>query len=247
MSVSAAEDRAMPAAQWVGFIVMCAGMFMAILDIQIVASSLPDIQAALVIPLDRLSWIQTAYLIAEIVSIPLTGRLTRLLSLGGLFVAAMTGFVAASVGCGLSGGFAVLIAFRVVQGFCGGMLIPAVFTSVFVVFPEQKRVLATAVAGMFAVLAPTLGPAVGGYITENFSWHWLFFVNVAPGIAAAAIVGALVRAGRPQWALWRRLDHVGVLLLACCLAALETGLKQGPGRGWNDPLVVLLFGVVTVG
>ena len=133
---------------------MCAGMFMAILDIQIVASSLPDIQTALAIPLDRLSWIQTAYLIAEIVAIPLTGRLTRLLSLGGLFVAAMTGFVAGSIGCGLSGGFAVLIAFRAVQGFCGGMLIPAVFTSVFVLFPERERVAATTVAGVFAVLAP---------------------------------------------------------------------------------------------
>ena len=225
---------------------MCAGMFMAILDIQIVASSLPEIQTALAIPLDRLSWIQTAYLIAEIVAIPLTSRLTRLLSLGGLFVAAMTGFVAGSTGCGLSGRFAVLIAFRAVQGFCGGMLIPAVFTSVFVLFPERTRVAATTVAGVFAVLAPTLGPVVGGYITENFSWHWLFFVNVAPGIAAAAIVGALVRAGRPQWGLWRRLDHVGVALLACCLAALETGLKQGPSRGWSDPLVVLLFGVVAV-
>ena len=246
MTLSAAKEQVAPAAPWVGFLAMCAGMFMAILDIQIVASSLPEIQTALVIPLDRLSWIQTAYLIAEIIAIPLTSRLTRLLSLGGLFVAAMTGFVAGSAGCGLSGGLAVLIAFRAVQGFCGGMLIPAVFTSVFVLFPERTRVFATTVAGVFAVLAPTLGPAVGGYITENFSWHWLFFVNVAPGIMAAAIVGVLVRAGRPQWALWRRLDYIGVMLLACCLAALETGLKQGPGRGWSDPLVVLLFGVVAV-
>ena len=92
MTLSAAKEQVVPAAPWVGFLAMCAGMFMAILDIQIVASSLPEIQTALVIPLDRLSWIQTAYLIAEIIAIPLTGRLTRLLSLGGLFVAAMTGF-----------------------------------------------------------------------------------------------------------------------------------------------------------
>jgi DHA2 family multidrug resistance protein len=100
-----------------GFLAMCGGMFMAILDIQIVASSLPNIQSALAIPLDRVSWIQTAYLIAEIIAIRLTSRLTRLLSLGGLFAAAMTGFVAASLGCGLSRGFAALISFRIAQGF----------------------------------------------------------------------------------------------------------------------------------
>ena len=124
MTLPAADKQVAPAAPWVGFLAMCTGMFMAILDIQIVAGSLPEIQTALAIPLDRLSWIQTAYLIAEIIAIPLTSRLTRLLSLGGLFVAAMTGFVAGSAGCGLSGGLAVLIAFRAVQGFCGGMLIP---------------------------------------------------------------------------------------------------------------------------
>ncbi|MGE0257495.1 MAG: DHA2 family efflux MFS transporter permease subunit [Alphaproteobacteria bacterium] len=247
MAVSVGEEPGVPAAPWIGFTAMCAGMFMAILDIQIVASSLTDIQTALAIPLDRLSWIQTAYLIAEIVAIPLTSRLTRLLSIGGLFVAAMTGFVAGSIGCGLSGGFAVLIAFRAVQGFFGGMLIPAVFTSVFVLFPERTRVAATTVAGVFAVLAPTLGPAVGGFITENLTWHWLFFVNVGPGMAAAATVGALIRVGRPLWALWRRLDYLGVVVLAACLAALQTGLKEGPGRGWSDPLVVLLFGIVAIG
>ena len=234
-------------ARWAGFLAMCGGMFMAILDIQIVASSLPNIQTALAIPLDRLSWIQTSYLIAEIVAIPLTSRLTRLLPLGGLFAAAMIGFVAASVGCGLSSGFAALISFRIVQGFCGGMLIPVVFTSVFVLFPERNRVIATAIAGVFAVLAPTLGPTVGGYITENFSWHWLFFVNVAPGIVAATIVRISVRVGSPDWALWRRLDYIGALALAACLAALETGLKEAPVRGWTSRFIVTLIFIFAIG
>ena len=153
---------------------MCLGMFMAVLDIQIVASSLPQIQAAVGIPSHQLSWIQTAYLIAEVIAIPLTGWLTRLMTLRGMFVSAAAGFTAASVGCALSNGFASLVAFRVIQGFCGGAIIPAVFTSVFLLFPHARQVRATAVAGVFAVLAPTLGPVVGGYITETYAWHWLF-------------------------------------------------------------------------
>ena len=156
---------------------MCLGMFMAILDIQIVASSLPEIQTAFGIPLDLLSWVQTAYLIAEIIAIPLTARLTRLLSLRGLFVLAIGGFTLASLGAALSTQFAELLICRVIQGFCGGAVIPAVFTAGFALFPEDRRLLPTTVAGIFAMLAPTLGPVVGGYITDTWSWHWLFLIN----------------------------------------------------------------------
>ncbi|HVB80629.1 MAG TPA: DHA2 family efflux MFS transporter permease subunit [Candidatus Binataceae bacterium] len=242
----AARNEVAGVARWAGFLAMCAGMFMAILDIQIVASSLPNIQVALSIPLDRLSWVQTAYLIAEIVAIPLTSQLTRLLSMSGLFAAAMLGFVAASLGCGLSGGFAALVSFRVIEGFCGGMLIPTVFTAVFTLFPERNQVLATAVAGVFAVIGPTLGPTVGGYITENFSWHWLFFVNFVPGLIAAVIVLASLPARSPDWGLWRKLDYAGVAALAFCLAALEIGLKEGPHRGWSSGVIVMLFIVFAV-
>ena len=176
-----------PAAAWLGFLAMCVGMFMAILDIQVVASSLPAIRDALAIPTDQLSWLQTAYLVAEVVAIPLTARLTRPLTIGGLFVAAILGFTAASLGCALSTGFGTLIGFRIVQGFFGGMVIPAVFTAVFVLFPADRRVVPTTVAGVFAMLAPTLGPVVGGYLTEMLSWHWLFLVNLGPGLAAAAV------------------------------------------------------------
>src|SRR6202163_191503 len=149
---------------------MCLGMFMAILDIQVVATSLPTIQNALAISPDAMSWIQTAYLIAEVVAIPLTGWLTRLMSLRGLFVSAITGFAVSSVGCAASHHFETLLLFRIIQGFCGGALIPIVFTSVFTMFPERKHVLATTIGGLFAMLAPTVGPVLGGYITENYSW-----------------------------------------------------------------------------
>src|SRR3979490_3184038 len=105
------------AATWFGFVLMCLGMFMAILDIQVVATSMPTIQDALAISRDAMSWIQTTYLIAEIIAIPLTGWLTRVLTLRWLFVAAITLFTAPPVGCALSGGFATLTGFGVLHGF----------------------------------------------------------------------------------------------------------------------------------
>ncbi|MBS0281929.1 MAG: MFS transporter, partial [Proteobacteria bacterium] len=139
-----------PIVLWLGFAAMCLGMFMAVLDIQVVASSLTAIQTALHIPLGQLGWIQTAYLMAEVVAIPLTGILTRALSLRLLFALASLGFVAASLACALSPSFEFLIAARVVQGFFGGMLIPSVFTAVFVLIPRPHQVLATTMAGVAA-------------------------------------------------------------------------------------------------
>src|ERR1700675_1989343 len=149
---------------WLGFALMCRGMFMAILDIQVVATSLPTIQDALAISRNAMSWIQTAYLIAEIIAIPLTGWLTRVLTLRWLFVTAITLFTATSIGCALSGDFAVLVGFRVLQGFAGGTLIPAVFSAVFLLFPVRQHPVATTMAGVMAVLAPTVGPVVGGWM-----------------------------------------------------------------------------------
>ena len=238
-----AAARGVPAnrATWLGYLAMCVGMFMAILDIQIVASSLPDIQAGLAIPLDRLSWIQTAYLIAEIIAIPLTGWLTQLLSLRGLFLAAVAGFTLASAGCAASGGFAELIAFRVVQGFCGGAMIPAVFTAVFALFPERLHVRATAIAGCLAMLAPTLGPTLGGYITETYSWHWLFLINLPPGGLSALVAGLFLRTAPGDRAALGRLDLAGLALLATALATFELGLKEAPARGWGDPASLALL------
>ena len=191
---AAGESR--PVAAWAGFGALCIGMFMAILDIQVVATSLPTIAGALEIAPDRMSWIQTAYLIAEIIAIPLTGWLTRVLTLRGLFCIAVAAFTLASIGCAASTDFSSLVAWRVAQGFFGGTLIPVVFTAVFVLIPKRHEALATTIAGMLAVLAPTLGPIVGGLITQAYSWHWLFLINVAPGLAACALGAAFLRRRR---------------------------------------------------
>jgi DHA2 family multidrug resistance protein len=229
------------AATWLGFVLMCVGMFMAILDIQVVATSLPAIQDALAISRDAMSWIQTAYLIAEIIAIPLTGWFTRVLTLRWLFVIAIGVFTLASIGCAFSGSFPMLVSFRVLQGFAGGALIPAVFSAVFLLFPIRLHPIATTMAGIMAVLAPTVGPVVGGWITETYSWHWLFLINVAPGVVAASATPFLLPNDRPRFANLATLDGYSLTLMAVSLASLEIGLKQAPHDGWLSPLCALLF------
>ncbi len=229
------------AATWIGFATMCIGMFMAILDVQVVATSLPTIQSALAIQPDQMSWVQTAYLIAEVISIPLTGVLTRILSMRWLFVLSISIFTLASLGCAASGSFSTLVSWRVLQGFSGGTLIPAVFSAVFILFPKPQQGIATMLGGVLAVLAPTVGPIVGGWITETFSWHWLFLINVAPGIASAAVAVALLPKTPTHPGAARRLDIPSLVLLAISLAALEIALKEAPQRGWISGLVLGLL------
>jgi MFS transporter, DHA2 family, multidrug resistance protein len=229
---AAPSGGASAAKTWAGFLLMCLGMFMAILDIQVVATSLPTIRDALEISPDAMSWIQTAYLIAEVIAIPLTGLLTRVLSLRWLFVAAVGCFTLASIGCALSGGLAVLLVFRILQGFSGGMLIPAVFSAVFLLFPPRLHAVATTIGGVVAVLAPTVGPVVGGFITATWSWPWLFLINVIPGIIAASMTPFLLPKQPTDLCELAKLDVRALILMAASLACLEIGLKQAPQRGW---------------
>jgi MFS transporter, DHA2 family, multidrug resistance protein len=234
------------AVAWAGFAAMCLGMFMAILDIQVVVTSLPVIQDALAIGADRMSWVQTAYLIAEIIAIPLTGLFTRALGMRWLFIIATAVFVIASIACALSFDFASLIAARVIQGFAGGVLIPLVFAGVFHLFPEKHHAAATTIAGVTAVLAPTLGPMVGGWITENLSWHWLFLINIVPGLIAITVAAAWLPRERTVLGRLRRIDWLSLFLLAIALAALEIAIKEAPDRGWTSLIVLGLLALSVV-
>jgi len=240
------ELSSTPLRTWLGFAMMCLGMFMAILDIQVVATSLPTIQTALRVRPDQMSWVQTAYLTAEVIAIPLTGVLTRIMSTRVLFVTAISIFTLASAGCAASQSFNMLLAFRVLQGFSGGTLIPSVFAVVFLMFPPRHQGVATTIAGVLAVLAPTVGPIVGGWITQTYSWHWLFLINIAPGVIAAVGGAALLVRTPANPAALRTIDVLSLMLMAVALAALEIGLKQAPDAGWGAPLVLGLLGLSAI-
>ena len=235
-------------ATWTGFAAMCAGMFMAVLDIQIVATALPTIQTELAIRPDQMSWVQTSYLIAEVVAIPLTGLLTRALTMRWLSVMTIAAFTAASAGCAFSGSFETLLVWRIVQGLAGGLLIPQVFAAGFALFPGRGQATATTVAGVLAVLAPTLGPIIGGWITDTYSWPWLFLINIVPGITAAVTAAIVLPRQKGEPGLLRALDGWGFLLMAAALACLVIALKEAPQLGWTSIEVFGLFhGAVLAG
>jgi DHA2 family multidrug resistance protein len=229
---------------WLGYGALCVGMFMAILDIQVVVTSLAVIEDALKIGADRMSWVQTTYLIAEIISIPLTGLLIRVFTIRWLFAGAILTFTLASIGCAFSYDFLSLIVFRVLQGFAGGVLIPLVFAAIFLLFGRGlKQTIATTIGGLLAVLAPTLGPLTGGWITENYTWHWLFLINVVPGIVTLVIGVLCLPQNRTRLSLFKTLDWISLVYVAISLAALLIGLKEAPDQGWLALQVVACFAI----
>src|SRR6202522_3855663 len=173
------------------FLIMVFGMFMSILDIQVVSASLTDIQAGLSASSTEVSWVQTAYLIAEVIAIPLSGYLSRALGTRLLFAISACGFTIASLLCGFTSSIEQMILWRAIQGFLGAGVIPKEFATAYTVFPRSKFHIVGPIIGLVATLAPTIGPTVGGYITDALSWHWLFFINVVPGIGIT--VGVLAR------------------------------------------------------
>ena len=233
--------------RWLGFIALCLGMAMAILDIQVVVTSLPVIEKALDIGADQMSWVQTLYLIAEVIAIPLTGMLLRVFTLRRLFISGLLAFTLASIACANSGGVAELLVGRVAQGFAGGVLIPLVFTAIFLLFPPGfQQSVAITVAGFLAVLAPTLGPLIGGWLTEHYSWHWLFYVNVVPGLFGLCFGLYSLPKQDLHMDEIKQLDYLSLLLLAVGLSALLIGLKYAPRSGWLDPFVLVCFGLSIV-
>ena len=212
--------------------VMCLGYFIAYLDIQIVAASLGEIGGGLSASRDEISWVQTSYLIAEIIVIPLSGWLSRVMSTRWLFATSAAGFTIASFLCGNAWDIQSMIAFRALQGFLGGSMIPMVFTTALVFFEGKQRVIAASVVGGLASLAPTLGPVIGGWITDTWSWHWLFYINLVPGAAVTVLVPLLVKIDTPDWRLVKSADYLGIALMSLSLGCLEYMLEEGPRWDW---------------
>jgi len=214
------------------FTAMCVGFFIALLDIQIVSASLRDIGGGLSAGTDETAWVQTSYLIAEIIVIPLSGWLSRVMSTRWLFSVSAIGFTVTSLLCGVAWDIHSMIVFRALQGFLGGSMIPTVYTTAFIYFSGNQRVIAAATVGAISSLAPTLGPTIGGWITDSYSWHWLFFVNLIPGIFVASVVPMLVHIDKPHRELLKGADYLGMALMAMSLGCLEYTLEEGERWEW---------------
>ena len=230
----------------IAFLCMVFGMFMAILDIQIVSASLNEIQAGLSASGDEIPWVQTSYLIAEVISIPLSGTLSRVLSTRWMFAISAGGFTAMSLMCASSSTIGEMIVWRALQGFIGGGMIPTVFASAFTIFPPSKRTIVSPMIGLVATLAPTIGPTVGGYLTDLMSWHWLFLVNVVPGILVTVSTAILVDFDKPNLSLLDDFDWFGLGAMAAFLGCMEYVLEEGPNHDWLQDEAVFACAIICV-
>ena len=217
------------------------GAFMAVLDIQITNSSLKDILGSLSATQEEGSWISTAYLCAEIVVIPLTGLMARVLGLRTYMVVTTALFLVCSTLCGAAWNLPSMIVFRMMQGFTGGALIPMALTLVMTKLPPSKRAVGMAMFGLTATLAPTLGPTLGGYLSELYGWPSIFYINWVPGILLIfGILWGLDKEGR-NWSLLATADWVGIAFMAVGLGSLTIFLEEGNSKDWFDSNFIRTF------
>jgi DHA2 family multidrug resistance protein len=244
-----ANPQAMPTRRkFLIFGLMAFGQFLALFDIQIVSASQRELAAGLSAGADEVSWVQTAYLMAELVMIPLSGYLARALSTRWLFVGSAAMFTLSSLLCGLSWSIGSMVAFRALQGFTGGAMVPLVFAVGYTLFEGKQRAMIPAILGTVGVLAPALGPAAGGFITQALDWHWLFFVNVLPGLVVAISCAVLLRIDHADPAMLRRIDWAHLAAMAVFLGALEYVLEEGPRHDWlGDDTIALAAWASLVG
>jgi len=233
------------ATKYLIFAVMAFGQFMALIDIQIVAASLNDVQAGLSAGPDEISWVQTGYLMAELVMIPFSAFLAQALSTRWLFALSAGLFTIASALCGLAWDIDSIIAFRILQGFVGGAMIPTVFATGFALFVGPQRAMIPAILGMISVLAPTLGPTVGGWLTDAFGWRSIFYVNILPGIAVTAMSAWLIRVDAPNLSMFKRFDYAHLIAMAAFLGGLEYVLEEGPRYDWFGDTGVAMAGWIS--
>jgi MFS transporter, DHA2 family, multidrug resistance protein len=246
-TITAAPEPKIDAKVWFAVIGSIIGAFIAVLNIQITNASLPDIQGAIGAGIDDGGWISTAYLVAEIVVIPLTGFLTPVFSLRRYLLANTVMFLVMSVACAFATNLEQMIVLRALQGFFGGVLIPLAFTITLTMLPRSQQPIGLAMFALSATFAPAIGPTIGGYLTQTYSWHYIFYVNLVPGaIMLATLLPSLPRAPM-QLALLRHGDWPGIATMAIGLASLQTVLEEGNKDDWfGSPFIVRLSVVAVV-
>ncbi len=218
--------------KWIAVLGTMLGAFMAVLDIQVTNSSLADIAGGIAATPDEGSWITTSYLIGEIVTIALTAWLAEVFTLRWYLLGNVVLFLLFSVLCGFSTSLGELIAFRVGQGLTGGVFIPMAQTVVATNMPKNLQPVGYTILGLTATLAPAVGPALGGWLTDWAGWQWNFFINLLPGVFMFTAVAYAIPAEKLRLGKLAQGDWIGILSLAVGLGALITMLEEGQRHNW---------------
>ena len=231
---------------WMAVAAGMMGAFMAVLDIQITNSSLKDILGALSATQEEGSWIATAYLVAEIIIIPMTGLLTRVFGLRNYMIGTTALFLVFSTLCGFAWNLPSMIAFRMLQGFTGGALIPMAMTIVMTLLPASKRATGMAIFGLTATLAPSMGPTLGGYLSEIYGWPSIFFINWVPGLLLIFGIGLGLEKQKSQPSLLLTADWLGIAFMAVGLGSLTIFLEEGNSKDWFDSSFIITFAAMSI-
>jgi len=243
---TAADPNRACATVWVAVLAAMIGSFMAILNIQITNASLLNIEGGIGTGVDNGSWISTSYLIGEIVVIPLTDYLSRVFSFRRYMLASATLFAIFSVACAFAHDLPSMIAMRGLQGFAGGVLIPMAFTLVLTKLPKPQQPIGLAAFALSVTFAPAIGPTIGGYLTENYGWQTIFYVNVLPTIVMVTALYLTLERQPMQLKLLKEGDWAGIATMAVGLAAFQTVLEEGNKDDWFASPFILRLAVVAL-
>ncbi len=230
---------------WLAVMGAIIGAFVAILDIQITNASLKEIQGALSATLDEGSWISTAYLVAEMVVIPLSGWLCKALGTRRVLQTLSVCFALSSILCSMAWDLNSMILFRGIQGLAGGGLIPIAFSMIVTRLPDNQRALGMALFGITATFAPSIGPTLGGWLTDNFSWHYIFYINIPPVLLMMLMVGFGLEHESIKKDLLRGADYFGILTMAVGLGCLEVVLEEGNRHDWFGSQMIVILSIIS--
>ncbi len=234
---------------WLIGVVVAVAAFMEVLDTSIANVALPYIGGNLGASTDQSTWVLTSYLVSNAVVLPISGWLAGVLGRKRFFMTCLAIFTVTSLLCGLAPSLGAIIVFRILQGAGGGGLQPMAQAILADTFPPEKRGLAFALYGVTVIVAPTIGPTLGGWITDNYTWRWIFFINLPIGILALFLVYRLIE--DPPWAKRKggaasRIDYVGMSLLVLGVGALQVMLDKGQEDDWFGSHFIVTLAVLAM-
>ena len=249
--MDAAADKAIPRiSPWVIAMTVMLATFMEVLDTSVANVALPHIAGNLSSTIDETTWVLTSYLVANAVILPMNGWFNSLMGRKNFYLLCVTTFTVASFLCGMAPSLGWLIFFRIMQGLGGGGLQPTAQAIIVESFPHEKQGAAMAFYGIGVVFAPIIGPVLGGWLTDNYSWHWIFLINIPVGILAFTLVTALIHdppyLKRMKKGEGKQIDYIGFGLIALGLGSLEIVMDEGQRHDWFGSNFILFFAVAAV-
>ncbi len=228
----------------IAFGIMCLATYLGLTNIQIVNSSFKEIQGGLAASPDQISWVLTSALIAEVIMIPLSGWLSRMVSTRWLYTVCLAFFSLASLGCANAWSIESMICFRALQGFSAGALMPLVFAAVYTIFPQHRHTTVMTIISFCMVTSSAAGPILGGWITDVLSWQWMFWISVPSGFILMIASALLIKIDKAQFTLSRNIDFIGISLAATSLLCLLVVLEEGRRQGWYESNLIVFLSVI---